>query len=397
MLSDDAIEKLMQPIIDRQQNINTYVIELIAKRVKEIGELSPSDVYKLERLLKTGADARQINTELARLTGLQVRDIKKMIRTVALDGYFAVKPYYDYRHKSFIPFDKNKELQKVVNAIANQTAQTYVNISNSRAIGFVIRDFKRPTTLKFQSIGNTYQTVIDEAIQAVSGGVVDFNTAMTRTMEQLANSGIRVVWENGYTQRLDTAVRRNLQDGIRAINQGVQDEVGRQFNADGKEITVHANSAPDHEPIQGHQFTNEEYEKLQNAQPFKDVQGNEFTAINRAIGTLNCRHFSYSIIVGLSRPMYTQAQLDEMIKRNHAGYTMANGKHLSLYECAQYQRRLETKIRESKDGIRMARNLGNEKLEKKFKNRLAKYQNQYRVFSKKTGLRTKPARLGGKI
>ena len=102
MLSEDAIEKLMQPIIDRQENINNYVIELICKRIKEIGELTPSDIYRLERLLKMGGDVKKINEEIAATTNLQVQDIKKLIKTVAVNAYVDTKPYYDYRHKSFI-------------------------------------------------------------------------------------------------------------------------------------------------------------------------------------------------------------------------------------------------------------------------------------------------------
>ena len=398
MLSDDAIDKLMQPIIDRQQNINTFVINTIARRVKEIGELSTSDLYKLERLLKTGADARKINQELARLTKLQVTDIKRLIKTVAQNSYYDVKPYYDYRHKAFIPFEKNKALQQVLTAVSNQTAASYLNISDSRATGFILRDFSSPTRLKFYTVKETYQTVIDEAIQAVNGGVVDFDTAMNRTMEQLVASGFRrVSWDSGYTQRLDSAVRRNIQDGVRAVNQGVQDEVGKQFGADGKELTVHLNSAPDHEPIQGHQFTNKEYDKLQSGVSFEDVNGNKFHGIPRAIGTWNCRHFAYSIIVGFSKPVYTQEQLNKMIQQNHKGYTLPNGTHLTLYECAQYQRRMETKIRECKDGIRMAKELGNKKLQQRYETRLAKNLKQYQAFSQRTGLKMKTARLGGRI
>ena len=244
MLSQSAIDNLMQPIIDRQESITMYVIETIAKRVREIGHLLPSDVYKLERLLKTGNDVRKINQEIARLTGLNERDIKKLIKQIALDAYIDTKPYYDYRHKSFIPFEKNIEIQRVVKAVEKQTLGTYKNLSKAQA--FMIRDLKNPKKLKPTKIAQTYQSVIDEAIQYVQSGTIDYNTAMRRTMKQLVDSGIRSVEyspESGrrYTQRLDTAVKRNLQDGIRAINQGVQDETGRQYGADGKE-RIHVSS-----------------------------------------------------------------------------------------------------------------------------------------------------------
>ena len=352
MLSENALDNLMQPIIDRQEAISNYVVKIIAQRVKEIGHLLPSDVYKLERLLKTGADVRKINKTLAKMTGLQERDIKKLIKQVAEDSYLDTRPYFDYRQKPFIPFEENKALQNVVKAVSAATLDTYKNLCKAQA--FMIRDLKNPKVLKPTKIAKTYQSVIDEAIQAVQGGVLDYNTAMRRTMKQLADSGIRSVTyhpESGrtYTQRLDTAVRRNLMDGIRAINQGVQDEVGKQYGADGKEITVHAMSAPDHEPIQGHQFTNEEYDKLQNGEAFEDVDGEKFAPIARPIGMWNCRHFKYSIIIGVNKPNFTKKQLEQMKKENAKGYTDKSGHHFTKYECTQKMREMETDIRRHKE------------------------------------------------
>ena len=38
MLSEDAIEKLVKPIIDRQEKINAFVIKAICERIKEISD-----------------------------------------------------------------------------------------------------------------------------------------------------------------------------------------------------------------------------------------------------------------------------------------------------------------------------------------------------------------------
>jgi len=350
----------------------------------------PSDVYKLERLLKTGSDVKEINKFLAEQTGLNEKDIKKLIKDIALDAYVDTKPYFDYRNKPFIPFAENKALQNIVNSIASATAKEFINLSKSQAIGFLIRDLKHPNKLKFQSVKDTYMSVIDEAVQASSQGIIDYNTAMRKTMKQLVDSGVRkMYWDSGYTQRLDTAVRRNILDGIRAVNQGVQDEVGKQFEADGKEITVHANSAPDHEPVQGHQFTNEEYEKLQTKQAFEDAIGNKFAPIERAIGTLNCRHFTYSIIIGVSKPIYSLAELEKMKQDNAKGYTLPNGKHLTMYECTQKQRQLETLIRQNKDGQIAAKEEGDMELAMKYQGKIDRYTKEYKAFSKACGLSTK--------
>lgn len=395
MLSEQDIDKLLQPIIDREESINLYAIKQIANQIKEIGKLTPSNVNTLQMLYRRGANVREINKAIAKLTTLQVSDIKKLIRNVAQDAYIDTKPYYDYRHKPFIPFDKNKELQKVVTAIANQTAQTYINLSRAQA--FMIRDYKHPAVLLPTNLSQTYQSVVDEAIQAVQGGVVDYNTAMRRTLRQLANSGLRRVTYNPesgrtYTQRLDSALRRNLLDGVRAINQGVQDVTGEQFEADGKEITVHLNPAPDHAPVQGHQFSNYEFEKMQQGLSCMDVQGRAYAGFERAIGTLNCRHFTYSIIIGVHKPNYTDDQLQDILNKNEKGYTSPDGEHLTMYECTQRQRHLETSIRYAREGKLAAQAANDTKLLSHYDTKLDKLIEMYKNFSLQCGLSPKWAK-----
>ena len=64
MISEDTLNRLMEPIITRQENINNFVIQRIAKRVKEIGELTSSDIYSLTRLRVSGDDVKEINKAL---------------------------------------------------------------------------------------------------------------------------------------------------------------------------------------------------------------------------------------------------------------------------------------------------------------------------------------------
>ena len=410
MLSDEAIDKLIQPIIQRQININNYVIGIIAERIKEIGKVKPSDLHKLEALMRSGSDVQKINKRLAELTKLQVADIQRIIKDVAVDSYLDMKRFYDYRELPFIPYKENTQLQKVVNSIAKQTSNTYKNLSKSQA--FMIRDLKNPKVLKPTSISDTYKTIIDEAVQASQTASIDYNTAMRRSMKQLIDSGIRNVsynTESGrvYTQRLDTAVRRNILDGIRAINQGVQDETGKQFGADGVEITVHEYPAPDHAPVQGHQFTLEEYSKIsptpsilsdesidtsnyeKTDSVLYDVDGREYEVFERKIGTLNCRHFTFSIIIGVFPPNYTNKQLKQVLDRNEKGYTMSNGKHLTMYQCTQKQREFETKIRWAKDGQIAARKAGDEDLAKEYQAKINRYTAEYKAFSNACGLTVK--------
>lgn len=394
MLSEDAIENLVQPIIDRQEQINIYVIDKIAKRVRDVGNLRPSDINKMKILASMGADIQEMNKEIARLSNKQIIDIKRAIKVVAVESYKDAKPFYNYRHKSYIPFSKNAKLQKIVNAVGNRTAKSYVNLSNSKATGFLISDSKNPQHLKFKTIDKTYQQVIDKAIQAAQSGVVDTRTAINNAVKELLNSGVRrMYWDSGYTQRLDTAVRRNVLEGIRAINQEIQDETGRQFKADGKELSAHPNSAPDHEPFQGHIFTNKEWDKLQSSEDFTDIDGNHFAGLQRVIGMWNCYHVAYSIIIGAKPRRYTQEQLNKLISDNKQGSTLEDGKHLSMYECTQMQRKLETRIRYAKEEQIVMRTLNNKEGARLARAKVVQLTNEYQIFSKNCGLPIKKDRI----
>lgn len=396
MLTDNQIDKLIQPILDRQSKIEMMVLLKIADRINDIGKMVPSDIKMLEQLYKSSSDVRAINKELARLTKLNERQIRRIIKAVAADSYADAKPFYDYRKRAYIPLEENVALQSVINAMESLTVNTYKNISRSTAISFLWYDLTTGVISEVLGIKETYQRAVDTAIQAVTLGVTDYNTAMQKTLKNLVNSGINTVQyesERGKItyQRLDTAVRRNLIDGVRMTSQAMQNEIGKQIGMDGVELSVHAMSAPDHEPIQGHQFTNEEFEKCQNQQAFEDVNGIHFAPIARPIGIWNCRHFAYNIIIGVQKPRYTLQELEEFKKKNAEGYTYTdragNKKHLSLYECTQRQRQYELAIRKAREGKILAERAENEKLSQYYDRRIKQKLNDYTVFSNNCGLK----------
>lgn len=409
MFSEQEIDELIQPLVDKQIEVNNSVIKTIAERIKRIGTLLPSDIFKLEMLAKTGADIRKINQAIASSVGVQVSRIKKIIRAVAKDSYLDSKPFFDYRHKPFIPFEENEQVQRVVKAVESQTSGTYENIAKAQA--FMVRDPKNPTVLKPTTAARTYQNVVDKAVQTIQSGA-SYTEAMRGSLQEIVDSGLKAVTytpESGklYTQRMDTALRRNVLDGVRAVNQGVQDEVGRQFGADGYELSVHNCPAPDHCRVQGHQFTKSEYAKMapesfiesekdldfSPSEQILDVNGVSYDPIDRKIGTLNCRHFAFAIVIGQAPQNYTEEQLQEILNKNDEGYTTPEGKHLTMYECTQLQRKMETNIRRAKDGQMAAVEAGDIELAKRYQEKVSRYTKEYKKFSSSCGLSVKQNKI----
>ena len=82
----------------------------------------------------------------------------------------------------------------------------------------------------------------------------------------------------------------------------------------------------------GRQFSIEEYDKLENGEIATDYQGNKYDgADKRHIGEYNCYHKIFSIVLGVSKPEYTDKQLKEIQEKNERGFDF-EGKHYSMYE-----------------------------------------------------------------
>jgi hypothetical protein len=256
-------------------------------------------------------------------------------------------------------------------------------MSNTKVVGFTVRDPKKPLQYKFQPVAEAYQSIIDEAVQAVHSGAIDFDTAMRRTLKQLNESGLRrAYWESGYSRRLDSLVRMNLMGGIRQLNQQIQMQIAEEINADGIELSAHSFSAPDHEPIQGRIFTMKQFDRMQNEMDFEDTDGNHYPSMRRPIGEWNCRHFTRAIIIAKHERTWTPEALEKLKQQNAEGYTTKSGKHYTMYECEQIQRDYETKIRRAKEGYIMAKKAGVESLASDYLAKLSQYQKEYIQFSK---------------
>lgn len=399
MLNEEVIDNLVDVLVRRIEKVNTYTLKKIGEVLKQLGDIPPSRAYDLAMILKYGGDYDSIVKELAKVTELNEKDIEKMFKEVAKKNLVFAKQFYEYRDMKYIPYEKNIALQEQVRAISKITEETYKNLSNT--LGFVrIKNGRKI----FTPLAQAYQDVIDESVVALIQGKDSFNSALRKSVRELSASGIKTIeWESGYHRRLDSSVRMNLRGALRDFSINLQEQFGEEYGADGVEVSVHNNPAPDHEEVQGHQFSKEEFEKLQETGVAKDYKGKvidihrqlkngDTTEDYRPIGQLNCYHYVYNIILGVSNPQYTQQQLDKINKDNKDGFKL-DGKHYTNYEGMQMQRKLETSIRRQQDRKIMAKATGVKEEEILANQKITQLTNKYFELSQKSGLPTKLDRL----
>lgn len=381
---EDELEILPQQVSRRVTKINTQVLKSIGAIVKRIGELRPTETHKLQQILQiSNITVREITNMLSEFSDMSEKEIYNIYESVAKTDYDFAKQFFAYREIEYIPFERKREIAKTVKAMAKQTADTFQNIPNTTV--FALKDYKGKT--RYVPVEKAYKEVISKAITLTQSGVSNYNTAMRDILKQYADSGIRKVeYESGYSRRLDTAVRQNIIDGVKQLNQKVQLQLGEEFGADGVEISVHDCCAKDHLPVQGRQLKNEEYEKLQNNQTFKDFKGNKYVAIKRPITQWNCRHFAFSIVLGVSQPNHSDEEL-ERIKKDNKKKININGKEYTKYEATQEQRRLETEIRRAKDRYIVFRESGDEMMMNTTRKSITDLTRAYKQFSKDANLK----------
>ncbi|MBQ5850486.1 MAG: hypothetical protein IIW54_06700 [Lachnospiraceae bacterium] len=393
MLSEDSIKALAEPMVYRLEKLNGTVLESIGKQIKEIGKVKASDIEKLRKLKEYGADVNRIMTELERITDLNKKDLEKMFVAIASYDEDAMADLAKIKEKAFIPFAKNKKMQQFVASIAKQTADTYINLSQNT--GFMI--FKGKDKV-FTSMSETYSEIIDRAVLAVTTGSEDYYTTMRKSMRDLADSGLRIKYTpltgragevvdyaSGYSRRLDTAVRQNILWGAKQCYQGIMDNVGSSFGADGYEIDYHPNPRPSHAEMGGKMYA------IGRGKRVNGIYYPSISTVQHLLDDYNCLHTKTPVILGVSVPTFDEDEL-KRLKAKDKETIEYEGKKYTGYEATQMQRKLETAMRHAKDRQKIAAAAGDDILRREEQAKLNVLSHKYKDFSDVAGLPTKAER-----
>lgn len=359
----DSAEKLLDPITE-------YLLDDIAKRVAAAGQFTGTASYQAWRLQELGLSQRQIKKEVAKRLKISLKDTEKLLTQVAKTGYNFDMSRFPTKHG--IPFSANSSLQQILQATVQLAKEDLTNITQT--IGFVGPDGK------CRKLTDAYNQACDFAFQKASTGAQDYWSAIREATKNLADQGIRVIdYESGVHTSLEAAVRRNIMGGAGLMQEQISQLNHDELGCDGWEISAHAASAPDHEPYQGKQFTDAEYYSLNNS-------------LVRRIGTLNCGHSAFPIIMGVNDPQYTAEELEQFRKENEEGITIG-GKHYTLYEAIQRQRKYERKIRKQRHKILVAEGLNDKAQLQTAQIKMVRLQEEYVRFSKDAKLPLQHARM----
>lgn len=392
-LTEEQIDKVINRLTKRIEAANTYFLKSIGSSIKKIRSISPSQAHQLEQILKYGGTYEEIIKKLEKYTEMNIKDIDEIFTAYAKQDQQFYKQFYKYRDVPFVPFEQNNALKLQTAALANMARNDMYNFTRTNVLGYTMADVEG--NIYFSGLRETYNRVLDTAFLNVSQGKQTFDTALLGIMKQLGASGIKTLnYESGASIRLDSAVRMHLKSRLRELHNENQMIIGQEIGADGVEISVHLNPAPDHADIQGRQFTLKEYEKLQAGEKAKDYKGNVVmighskNGAYRPISEYNCYHYVFSVVLGVNKPEYTQEQLQQINEENERGFEF-EGKHYTNYEGTQLQRRMETEAHDWKNLQMAGKTSGNDTLVQLSQQKISEINRKYNELVKESSLPSK--------
>jgi hypothetical protein len=346
---DDFLEDLINPLSELFEKVNSDVLSVITRRIKSIGTMTATDAHKLSILIRN-KDIKEIERIISDGTDLSIKQIDKILTESASYNDDLADSLYKARNIQPSTILTDSALLNVVRTAKENIVDNVVNLS--KTTGFMLNG-------KMTDTAKAYNYAVNRAVFEAEQGLFDYNTAIRSVIKQMADSGVRTVdYDSGYHRRMDSAVRMNVLDGVRNMNMNYRETQGKQFGADGVEISAHGLCAVDHQNVQGRQYSNKEFEKLQES-------------LDRPIGSLNCKHSITPIILGISNPVYSDETLQEYkansnkkveystLQKDSDGKTIKNS--LSRYDASQKMRQVETNIRQLKD-VRNQLSLNNDKI-----------------------------------
>lgn len=416
MLDEKLQEQLLEVFDKRFQEYNTKVLEELGNVIKQFKDLTPSQAYSLGQQLKYNTTVKDLLNELSKISGLSVEDLKKVLERVAQENLGFADVYYKSRGLETPIYSENRAIQRLVNSVYKIAGEEFKNIAKST--GFrLLGDNGEPLLL---DIDKTYKEVIDRCVIAISQGKETYQQSMRSTLKQLSASGVRKIeYESGYSRRLDSSVRMNILDSIRQVSNESQQLFGKEFGYNAVEVSHHSNSAPDHSnndiengkfDIDGHQFVKLDIikEQIKNGMEkeitLKDIdevnhrvkcKGKWYydfdyinNNLNRPVSTMSCYHYIFSVVLGVSRPQFTDKQLEEDKKKNNDGFEF-EGKHYTFYEGEQLLNRIALEIRKNKDTQILAKASEDNELVLQSQTRITQLTTKYRQLCNVSGLPNK--------
>lgn len=377
-MTQGELEKIPQEVVKSMSDLEVRIMEDMVRRIRINGFSTASADWEFTRLQQLGMSEAQIKAWVQEVLNATDEEIDRIYSDEAYQEYMGHGRGYQAYGRQRVPFDENAELQQLIEAVKRQTHDEMSRITGS--MGFA----KKGTTGLINPITLTdfYQQTLDRAMYDIHSGAFDYNIVLSRTINDMTNSGLRWIdYESGHHNRVPVAARRAVMTGFRQVQEKINEQVAQDLGTDSYEVTVHIGARPTHQVWEGQVWTMDELHSVCGLGTVTGLHG------------ANCYHDYNAFIPGVSVRTYTDDELKQIHDQENTPKTY-NGKEYTTYEALQRQRQLETRARKYREDVHLLQK--GDGSEDDILAKKARYQGtlqEYRAFSKKMDLPMQKERI----
>lgn len=376
-MRDEYKNKVVSKIASRYQDLEERIMQDIVRRIQKAGEITSTADWQINRLRILGYSSEDIEKSIKDALNASYPEMFELYDKVINWEYVRNKDVYEQINVKYIPFEQNKQLQQITDAIIEQSLSDMENIT--RSMGFYL-DYGGKKVLT--PLSQVYADYLDSACMDIVSGAFDYNSVLRRTVTQLTNSGLRKIdYASGRADRVDVAVRRAVMTGVSQITGKIAEYNADILGTEYFEVAWHIGARPTHAVWQGQVWSKRE---------LYDVCG--LGTVTGLLG-VNCYHEYYPFFPGISQRNWSDEWLDAK-NREESEPKEFNGKRYTLYEAKQRQRQMEVAMRAQREKVRLLQT-GKADRDEIILHK-AKYQgqlNEYSRFCRKMGLTEERERI----
>ena len=238
MLTPDQLEALPRRFVQLWQQVEDDILQDIARRMKSLGELdplTPTAIWQAWRLAETRAVRSNTVATLAKYTGKSRAEIKRLLETAGAQTLAADDAVYAAAGLDPPPVNQSPALLNLLNAGYRQTYGTWQNLTATTA----------------NTVTGAFEDRLSRAWGLVSTGAMDYNTAIRRTVDDLADTMPYITYPSGHTDTLEVAARRAVLTGVNQTCAKLQLKRTEEMGCEFVEVTAHEGARPTHAVWQG--------------------------------------------------------------------------------------------------------------------------------------------------
>ena len=376
-MRDEYKNKVVSKIASRYQDLEERIMQDIVRRIQKAGEITSTAGWQINRLRILGYSSEDIEKSIKDALNASYPEMFELYDKVINWEYVRNKDVYEQINVKYIPFEQNKQLQQITDAIIEQSLSDMENIT--RSMGFYL-DYGGKKVLT--PLSQVYADYLDSACMDIVSGAFDYNSALRRTVTQLTNSGLRQIdYSSGRANRVDVAARRAVMTAVSQITGKISEYNAQKLGTEYFEVEWHAGARPTHAVWQGRVWSKEQLYSV--------------CGLGTVTGLLgaNCYHTYHLFFPGLSERNWTDDWLEEQNRKENEPREFL-GKEYTLYEAKQRQRQMEVAMRAQREKVRLLQT-GKADRDEIILHK-AKYQgqlNEYSRFCRKMGLTEERERI----